>query len=143
MVSGDGVCAVRAAGTLLAAFPPEVAGQVDAVVQRARRGRIGGCSHLDEQPVALICLKHPNMIRCMACHARHAETHTDAEEYGCDICGAHLPDAVDLALFRTHHVEIDALVPIGRGRSAAVGVIVVGSWGCCPSHVHVVAEVTA
>ncbi len=73
-------------------------------------------------------------MRCPSCHLRHAESHTDAEEYGCDVCGAHMPDTVDLSLIVTHPVEIDALVPIGRGRFAAVGYVVVGGWGACPSH---------
>ncbi len=133
---------MKAAETFLTSFPPAIDGKVDAVVRRARRGRIGGCTHLADQPVATVCLMHPTFLRCVACGERHAEAHTAVEEFGCDICGAHLPDADDLSLFLTHPVEVDALVPIGRGRSAAVGVIVVGGWGCCPSHVHV-AGVTA
>ena len=47
---------MSATETFLTAFPPAIDAKVIAVVQRARRGRIGGCTHLDDQPVATVCL---------------------------------------------------------------------------------------
>ncbi len=118
----------------LVAHPPEVVAQVEAISRRARRGRISGCSHLDQHPIAGVCLQHPSMLRCLACHGRHGEAHTAAEEFGCDICGAHMPDTVEMSLNMSQPIEVDVVVPIGRGRSAAIGVIVVTGWGACPSH---------
>lgn len=117
----------------LIALPPMVQAEAERILARAARGRIVGCSHLDRMPIATVCLMHPAMLRCEHCHAQHAETHTEVEEYGCDVCGEDLREN-DLALFITHPLEVDVIVPLGGGRSAAVGYVVLGGWGCCPSH---------
>lgn len=120
------------------ALPVELAVQVEAIVRRARRGRIGGCAHLDAVPVAMVCLLHPGGLVCPACYRTHSSTHTAAEEFGCDLCGAHMPTGTDMAVNLARTVELDTLVPIGRGRSAAVGVLVVAGWGACREHFHVI-----
>ncbi|MDQ3350857.1 MAG: hypothetical protein M3501_02680 [Actinomycetota bacterium] len=94
-------------------------------------GRVSGCAHLDLHPVAAVCVIHPAVVRCVACAVAHIATHTDEEEELCDVCHRRPGDKAWDAL--AHLAEVDALVRIGRGRSAAVGIVALTGWAICAS----------
>ena len=119
-------------GVLIAArFPSDVAIVITKALRRIEAGRLAGCIHLERNPIGVLCWQHPTTIRCHECASAHVETHSVDEEHGCDICGEHMPTATASLMALVAPIEVDALVPIGRGRSAAVGQVVVIGWGAC------------
>jgi hypothetical protein len=119
-------------GALFAAeFPPAVGDVIRKAIRKVETGRITGCVHLEDEPVGVICWQHPTMVRCQACASAHVKGHSVADEHGCDLCGEHMPTAASSLLALFQPVEVDALVPIGRGRVAAVGQVIVTGWGAC------------
>ncbi len=131
---GGDVMTPRVGDRALVAMPAPIVERIDAIVRQVRRGRVGGCSHLEADPVGMTCVQHPSRIRCGACHLQHGKSHTITAEFDCDVCGKHMPTSTELAVNLAHSVEVDVLVPIGRGRTAAVGVIIVSGWGACAEH---------
>jgi hypothetical protein len=110
----------------------QTAAEVLRLVAGVRSGRVSGCRHLEHSPVAVGCVMHPGTVRCLPCAEAHTLTHTAAEEHDCDRCaGPLVTEDEHPAAVLVHTVEVDALVPIGRGRHAAVGVLVVGGYGLC------------
>jgi hypothetical protein len=114
------------------AIPTEARARLQRIVDNVtRNGR--GCPHLEANPVGLVCVMHPQLVRCGACAQRHIESHTRVEEFGCDICG--LPNdrfgGDDLIAMLCHPETVDTTVSIGRGRRAAVGVVWLGGWAAC------------
>ena len=119
---------------VVAALPTDLDAQCRAILRKVtRHGR--GCVHLVDHPVGSVCVIHPMLVRCLACAARHVETHTSAEEFDCDLCGERIDrfDADEMSLMLAHLVEVDTTVSIGRGRRAAVGVVALTGWAACPT----------
>lgn len=116
---------------IAARFPPAVGIVIAKAVRQIEAGRLVGCVHLEHDPVGFLCWQHPTMARCHGCASAHVGTHSDAEEHGCDLCGQHMPTAASSLMALVQPIEVDALIPVGRGRSAAVGQVVVIGWGAC------------
>ena len=114
-----------------AEFPPAVGAVIRKATRQIEAGRLMGCAHLEHDPVGIICWQHPTMVRCHDCAKAHVDAHSQVEEHGCDICGGDMPTSATSLLALVQPVEVDALVPIGRGRSAAVGQVVFIGWGAC------------
>lgn len=117
--------------TLHVEFPPPVGIVIRKATRQVEAGRLVGCIHLERSPIGIVCWQHPTMVRCHECAQTHCEAHTVDEEHACDICGGHMPTMASSLLALLQPIEVDALVPIGRGRFAAVGQVVFVGWGAC------------
>ena len=117
--------------TFAAKFPPAVGYVITDAIRKIEAGRIPGCVHLEREPIGIVCWPHPTMVRCHTCSQGHVKAHSDLDEHGCNICGQHMPIAASALLALIQPVEVDALVPVGRGRVAAVGQVVFVGWGAC------------
>ncbi len=123
---------MRPGDTRMIAPPAAAVDRIETAMRKARRGRLPGCIHLADVPVAVWCWQHPGRLWCPLCFAGiHVPTHTTVEEFGCDVCGDDLRTVDDLMLALTHRFDLDELVPIGRGRFAAVGPVIIGGWAEC------------
>lgn len=111
---------------------PAVLARIDAALRRVRSGRVSGCSHLERQPVATLCVAHPATVRCFTCAAAHVAGHSRQDELACDVCGI-IPPADDPWDVLFSAFEVDAIVPCGRGRNAAIGIVRLYGWAICPS----------
>ena len=111
--------------------PVAHADRINTAMRKARRGHLPGCIHLADQPIAVWCWQHPSRLWCPECFARHIPTHTTPQEFGCDICGDDMRTVGDVMLAMVHRFDLDELVPIGRGRFAAIGPVIIGGWAQC------------
>lgn len=111
---------------------PDVLARIDTALRRVRSGRISGCTHLERHPVATLCIAHPATVRCLTCAVAHVATHTRATELACDVCGI-IPPAEEPWDVLHSTFEVDSIVPCGRGRYAAIGIVRLYGWAICPS----------
>jgi hypothetical protein len=109
--------------------PPEHRQFLDGAASSVR----AGCPHADHAPVLVICVQHPQTVRCHPCSLRHVATHTFADEFGCDVCGEHIDgedrDTMHTALL--HRAVVDRTVTLGRGRTTHVAAAFLIGWGTC------------
>ena len=115
----------------MAEFPPAVGVVITKAIRQIEAGRLTGCIQLERDPVGFVCWQHPTTVRCRECAQAHIATPTVDEEHACDICGGHMPTSTTSLLALIQPVEVDALVPVGRGCFAAVGQVLFIGWGAC------------
>ncbi|MBA3286823.1 MAG: hypothetical protein H0U21_02185 [Acidimicrobiia bacterium] len=117
-------------GLVVAVLPDAVHRRLTTIVDRVERNGTG-CRHLERTGTGYLCVQHPHIVRCLACAATHVDCHTWVEEFTCDVCGKALDRGGDAYLGLCNPVEIDTTVSLGRGRRAAIGIVVAFGWGAC------------
>ena len=117
-------------GCVIAALPAAVHQRLTGIVERVENNGTG-CVHLEHTGTAYLCVQDPRVVYCLRCAAGHVERHTWAEEHACDVCAQALDQGDVPYAALCHPVEVDTTVSLGRGRRAAIGVVVAIGWGAC------------